>query len=77
MKMNAHTLADRAVSAALHTPNLGGPRCHTGPKIPVSSPLSTPEKASISQIQILNLIYLFIADTKSVIWTHALQNAGW
>jgi len=42
----------RAVSAALHTPQLGSPRCHWGPKIPVPSPLSTPEKASIPQIEI-------------------------
>jgi len=41
----------RAVSAALHTPNWGA-RCHWGPKILVPSPLSTPEKASIPQIEI-------------------------
>jgi len=42
----------RAVSVALHTPQLGGPRSHRGPKIPGPSPLSTPEKASIPQIEI-------------------------
>ena len=33
-------------------PQLGGPRCHRGPKISVPSPLITPEKASIPQIEI-------------------------
>jgi len=28
-----------------------GPRCHRGPKIPVPSPLSTPEKASIPKLK--------------------------
>jgi len=41
----------RAVSAALHTPQLGGPRCDKGLKIPVPSPLSTPEKASIPNLK--------------------------
>jgi len=41
----------RAVSAALHTPNLGA-RCHRGPTIPFPSLLTPPEKASISQIEI-------------------------
>jgi len=45
MQLKAVTI--RAVSAALHTPQKGGPRCHLGPKIPVPSPLSTPEKTSI------------------------------
>jgi len=31
--------------------NLRGPRCHRGPKIPVPSPLSTPEKASIPKLK--------------------------
>jgi len=42
----------RAVSAALHTPQLGwGPRCHRGPKIPVPSPLRTQKNGSIPQIE--------------------------
>jgi len=45
-------LTARAVSAALHTPQLGGARCHRGPKIPVPLPLSTPENASTPQIEI-------------------------
>ena len=32
-----------------------GARCHRGPKIPVPSPLSTPEKASIPQIEIWSI----------------------
>ena len=44
----------RAVSAALHAPIGGGEHCHKGPNIPVPSPLSTPEKASISLIEILS-----------------------
>jgi len=41
----------RAVSAALHTPQLGGPRCPKGPKIPVPSLLRPPEKASIPKLK--------------------------
>jgi len=48
-------LAAKAVSAALQTPQLGGPRCHRGPKIPVPSPLSTPQKALIPQIEICSI----------------------
>jgi len=32
-------------------PPIGGARCHRGPKIPVPSPLSTPEKASIPKLK--------------------------
>ena len=51
-RVQPHTVCTRAVSVALHTPQLGGQRCHRGPKIPVPSPLCTPEKASIPQIEI-------------------------
>jgi len=43
---------NRAVSAALHTPRLGGPTLSQRAQNSVLSPLSTPEKASISQIEI-------------------------
>jgi len=46
-----HEYGSRAISAALHTPQLGGARCHRGPKMPVPSPHSTPEKASIPKLE--------------------------
>jgi len=43
--------ANRAVSAALHTPQLGG-QAVTGAQNSVPSPLNLPKKASIPQIEI-------------------------
>jgi len=70
----------RAVSAALHTPQLGGPRCHRGPEIPVPSPLSTPEKASISQIEIWSTlkekcITVILGSFESKVFSH--YNCCW
>jgi len=42
----------RAVLAAHHSPNWGGPRGHRGAQNSCPSPLSGPEKASIPQIEI-------------------------
>jgi len=41
----------RAVSAALHTPQLGGPTLSQEAQNSVPSPLSTPEKASIPKLK--------------------------
>jgi len=45
------TDVSRAVSAALHTPQLGGPTLSQGAQNSVLFPLSTPEKASIPKVK--------------------------
>ena len=55
---------NRAVSAALHTPKLGGPTLQQGAQNSVPSPLSPPEKASAPQIEIWSTISEEISEVR-------------
>ena len=53
---------NRAVSAALHTPQLGGERCHTGTKIQTRHHLATQRKFQPPKIPKLEYEALIISE---------------